>query len=439
MERFSLYFFMICFFSALFFSCSESEPEIIKRLSIGIRKNSQKEEKIKGYEKEIVYLLTKRNYKSSQLISKANQNRIIKPTSDGKILFWIEPKTRQLHYVQNGKKTQFELVFRKNFPEDTLIIDFNPSWSGNYLLVLFYEKEKKTCVPRILSLRKKRFLRKELPSIECGHTPIISDDANIIHYHSKGEIVRQPLIHRDLSSPSFLVESITFSRQNFVEKYKKVKSHFILYPIGPQGILILFGNAGYYQLYHYDGIGDKLKKHNLIFSSGKLYFSSRIIETQKDNIPFFGKDMNKGEDNFQNAQAFIYSGGAGKRLLHQIKWGNDVVKIGAGLSAPVLNDLIYLRKQKLFLGIQDSYLYLWDPNSGEDFEYTKNSDIDANENKMLKIPLSIRKLISSQNGIAYIDLYNQLYFYEKVLTKFELDLILFYNKIRQIKLEWEDE
>ena len=396
--------------------CSEKKHEVLSRLAHAAQ-SARKTEKVKAAEEEIINHLVEENQKRSLLISNISPNRIVKTSLDGKNLIWLELRTRKLYYFHNGKKSKMTLSLKEN----TQIADFNPSWNGNY--IVFVLRKDKKCTPVVFSFLEQRTLETNLPETECHNTPVLSDDGHVLHYTANnGELLRQTLVHRTLKAPSPLIESISFPRKNFVAKYSKIKSRFILYPVGPHAILLLFGNAGYYRLYSYDGVGDKLKKHNLIASTGKIFFSPNTA--QKKNLS--GKKISENTRlGLDNASAFIYSGGAGKHKLHALRWEGTKVKIGHGFTAPIFTNLVFLRKQNAFLGIQNNDLYLWNPAS------------QSNKEKTQKVPLSAKSLFQFNEGLFYTDLSNRIYFYERPFSSFETALIGLYAKISSLESEEE--
>ena len=412
----SIYTFLLCLlflFSGLL-ACSETKQEILARLARTIAENTENKgqsKEIDAAREEIAQRFIEENRKHSVQLAESEPNRLIKISLDGSTLIWVQEG--YLYYVQNERQWKLGLDLEGD------LLDMNPSWNGDYLVLfvrpeLGKKKKNRKCQPKILSLVKRKFLEYDLPKLKCSNTPAINDKGNTLFYAAKGELRRFPL--DNLSFQQALSQSITFSAKHFTKKYKKVKNRFVLYQAAPQAVLIFFGNVGYYNMYYYNGqTEDKLDKSNIVFSSARLYPSFRLGLQNKMNVGM--QTQEKKRLGLYEARAFAYSGGAGKRKLHALHFGEEL-KVGEGFQAQVFSQLIFLQEQGQFLSIQEQKLYFWDPVSVQ----------------RQRLPLSAKNLFLFRKGLIYVDLLGQLYLRQSLFSDFEMSLLDLYDEISSREL-----
>ena len=391
------------------FHCFESEKQILLRLSKIIGQVKQEEVNLDGAKQEITKLLIETNQGYSTLTAKANSKRIIKSNLAGQHLFWIQ--SGRLYYFKDGNKAYFDIGVNKK------IVQLNPSWNGHYTVILV--KGEKGCSAKIASIREKRLFSYQLPSLSekgCNDTPVVTDDGTTYFYVKNRELKKL-----SLKSGKFKERKIyKFSLKNI--KYKKINNRFVLHQVGHRNIAIFWGNAGYYRLYYYNGVTGKIKLHPKVFSSYRLYtvrknWKSKDKAGEPKQISSAKKrNAKKRKLGFYNASAYAYSGGAGKLRLHSLRFG-DKLSVRTGFKTEMMTDLVFLKEQGAFLILKEERLYYWDP-------------IDNNKQRL---PLSAKKIYLFKDGLAYVDLFNRLYFRSTPFSDFEISLIDLYYKIARIK------
>lgn len=419
-------------------SCSETKSEIIARLSkkiseinnlsvrIHARNGSsgsdkaedstmraptplwfKETDKIQG---EIEQRLRTLHKKKSKLLSKYYSKRILRPSWDGSTLIWQEGK--KFYYRRQNMQTSFELDSKSE------VLDLNPSWSGTYVVTLMRtsskKSKKKKCQARVVSLKTERILKQTPPEINCDHIPAISDDGNILyHANGKGGLTRFPI----LASPTILedIESNKtndLSKKNFSFKYKHISDRFVLYPIGQQSLLVFHGNAGYYRMYFFRGAGkEKIKRYKEVFASPRLYTASAFATPLSESIPSLGRQLG-----LYSANAFVYSGSAGKLKLHALHYDGSLL-LNKGMDANVVDNLAFLQDLDAFLMVKEGNLYTWDPLSKQ---------------KRL-IPLDMKYFVLMNEGITYTDKDDNLYLRRKSFSEFELTLMRLHHELLEIK------
>ena len=393
--------FFICFLA-----CSESKQEMLVRLAQTIAENKEKSEQIELARKEITERVIKENRRYSIQLAEADPGRLVRVSFDGSTLLWFQED--QLYYLRGEKRWKLDLDLEGR------LVDMNPSWSAKYLVLFDYDEKEKKCRPTVLSLAKKKILDYGLPKLECGNTPVVNDSGDTLFYAAKGELRRFPL--DTLSSKAKLSKGISFSAKHFVKKYKKIKNRFILYQVGPQALLLLFGNLGYYNMYYYNAQEeDKLAKSNIVFSSSRIFPSFRKAKDRDSSIEI--QTQEKKRLRLYKAHAFGYSGGAGKRRLHALHFGKDL-EVGQGFKTEVFSQLIFLEGQGQFLSVQEQKLYFWDPVGAQ----------------MQRLPLAAKNLFLFRNGLIYVDLLGQLYLRERLFSDFEMSLLDLYHEISSREL-----
>ena len=340
--------------------------------------------------------LLKINLKHSDTISSGNKVGNLRMSLDGSTLFWIQ--SRKLHYYEDKKKESVPI------PLSGTPIFLNPSWSGRYVAILFQIKGK--CIPEVISVEQKKVFQKNLPIVECGNMPSVSDDGSFFSYSKKGSI------HHMVLDPALEKTPLTLSSKHFVPKYKNIKNYFYLYSYGEKSILILFGSAGYYQFYRYDVEQERLQKHPKILASHRIFPSFHPDNAEKIPSPeLLRSPKEKLRYKLNLADAFVYSGDTGRHKIHPIRFQNGF-SIGSGFSCHPAKDLGFLPSRNIFLVlIRDDQLYWFDPV----------------EKKKLTFPLPISQMLTFRGGFVYTDFADRIHVRKKPFSEYETDLISLYN------------
>ncbi len=408
--------------SVLCIACSESKDDILTRLSQTTYQNASNRPVLIKTQQEITQIISQTNAKNSVLIAPSNRSRIIKTSLDGNTLAWLQKQ--KLFYIRGGKKDSLSIKVRAK------IIDFHLSWSGHYAVIVVKKIKKKNslqsiCQPHIISLiteQNQKIETYKVPEIDCDHNSVVSDDGHYLFYIAKNKLQRLPL--PSLKKKKTLEDKVQtnnkqafFPSSVFLPKYKKIKNRFILYQVNSADLLIFFGNAGYYRLYYYrDSQQQGIKAHPLIFSSPQLYYYSHnqwLNQTTIEQKDGQSQKILKDHQKFHQADAFAYSGGAGKHKLHPLYFGKKI-KVGQGFVTPAFDRLIFIKQISLFLVMQKQKLYSWEPD----------------QNHKQALPLSTKDILLFHNGLVYSDLLNQLYLRQSPFSDFEISLIKLYHQIQ---------
>ena len=395
--------------------CSENKQETLLRLSRTIAQNSGNTKELKKIQNEITERITDKNSEYSLLLAESDPNRIEKASLDGSSFFWIHSDQEELQYIKNNQRFSISLNL------NGIIRDINPSWSGKYLVIYLHKKEingknnakKKKCFIQLISIIENKNLKYDLPDFECGNIPAIDDKGEYLFYSYKNELHRMPLGESSLKLA--LANSTIFSAKHFVKKYKKVKSRFVLQQVKKSSLLIFFGNAGYYNLSYHNGQNnnnEKLITNKLIFARPQIYSTTKFQQSKKYNSPDHKTTNNSGS--LYKAEAFAYTGSAGKYKLHALEFGEKLI-VHKGFSAPAFRILIFLQEQGRFLSTKKQKIFFWNPTK-------------RREKSKRILPLAAKNLFLSHTGFVYTDLLGQLYLRKVSFSNFESSLLDLYGE-----------
>ncbi len=413
-------FLLVPVFCLLYCNCRKSQQEQLAFLSQQI-KEGRGEAAIEEIIEEIEELLAESNRQHSVVLETSSEKRYVGVSPDGNQFAWIQ--SDQLHYGIGEQRKKISLPGKAR--------GFNLSWSGNYAVVVLQSGEG--CNPLVISMARGQLLDQQLPSIDCQHRPVITDDGQYFYYQKKGGISYYPVSQNETTNYSDETElPQELTAKNFPVRYKKVPQRFVLYQIGKHGLKIFHGNFGYYKIYFYPGSGSKLQKSKLVFSRPVLYYSHDSWYSELKNglqaTDDEGRDKiaaqvaDKTAEEMANKvaeeavdraaagrrrQAFVYSGKAGQWQLRSVGLDGKLT-IGRSIEGDIIADnLVFLQDQNRFLLLYQDQLYYWNPLT----------------NRRTLLPLAARFFEFYAGGLIYVDLLNRMYLRRAPFSAFEMRLV----------------
>lgn len=394
----------------LLLRCTESPEEIIADLEELVAEGRRKEAL-----EEINERLTERSKELSIPLNEDSVDRILKQSPDGSRVAWVQDQ--ELFVLKtDGQQTSIDL--------DENVRDFSLSNSGRFA-ALQLESES-GCRPVVVDIDDRSVLEQSFPPSPCFQVPAVTDDgALLIQMRGGGLNLISIGAAPRLDAPRELPAAL------FPPRYKNVSNAFTLYQVNKRGLLIFFGAAGYYDLYFYSGTGREVKRLQQNLARPRLFIVSEggapDGEGAAEEAPGDETDATDGEApaprdapaapdrlRLTTADGFVYSGGAGRWMLHAVRY-RESVEVGPGFGAQNFSQVAFLRARRSFLIQSRDKLYYWDP-----VERTR---------KLL--PLIARKFELYSGGLAYVDLVGRLYLRKAPFSDLEIQLVQMREKLAQ--------
>ncbi|MBE7440498.1 MAG: hypothetical protein HS115_18755 [Spirochaetales bacterium] len=233
---------------------------------------------------------------------------------------------------------------------------------------------------------------------DCLNLPALTDQLLLFTVRPEGITGKQmgsaDAMHLDMPPPLPL--------SAFPPKYKKIKNKFVLFSLPDNSILIFFGKAGYYDLYHYPGFGATVRK-----------ILSDVARPQLDGeVPFFHIQTREEEQELKlrpvknEYRYFVLRRVAGRFELTPLTQKKEGFKTGKGIRMKPMENLTYLGNEQAFLQPRRNLLAVWKP--GKPYRY---------------LPLISKTFSVYQGGIVYEDHDRKLYLRKSGFGQTELDLL----------------
>ncbi len=404
-------------------ACLETPKEKLDRLhKISVHKQA-KYEKVQEAYQEIKELLHEKNEQKSQYITKVSSPRLVRVSPNRKLLVWIDHG--HLYSWDQKQKTSWDIsqLRDRQFAQSDLI-DIKLSWSGRYLTLLYYKE--KACLLQALDSKEQQELKlPALGRLDCYSSPILTDDASMLFYSDKKELVSLRLAsgQKQTGEGAQSAGKTHLINLSKAVKYSKIQNSFYLYAAGPYSVFIFLGNAGYYRLYYYQYHKSqesyKLKSYNKPFASSQFHYariewSPDREKTNKGGIAKYQVMPKKEKLGLYAADVFLYSGAIGNWKLHSLTLDRPS-SLGPAFRAETADDLVFLEQSGVFLLLQKNKLYAWDPISREKQRY----------------PIELKALFPFYGGIVYIDFANRIYLRHSAYSDFEWKLMYLHHTIEE--------
>lgn len=380
------------------FHCEKSDPEMIAYLEKLILEN-----KIKTAKTTINQLLTKTNNSLSEVIIETSKTQNLISSIDGQTAAWSVDDDFYYYTATEEEVQKIDL--------DGTIDNFTLSHSGNMAAVWIHKDDK--CHLVIVDTVENSEIEPQFKQNDCKKQILISDDGHFLFGYNDKEIVTWPIHDQSgdiltLGDKKIARKSVPekIDRKSFKAKYNKIKPNLFLNQINQRGWATFFGAGGSYKLIYYPGSGDKTQTLKSFIAKPVLY---PVFEgdTLSENSNFFDTSKKSSESYlFESAQAFAYTGGAGKRSLFALVFGSGV-KSGKSFKSPIWDHMQFIRDREEFMVRKKEQLYYWNPHT----------------NKKVLLPLLALKFSLFKGGLLYLDLTGKLYIRKKPFTKMEIKLV----------------
>ncbi|MBW7858519.1 MAG: hypothetical protein H3C43_09575 [Leptonema sp. (in: Bacteria)] len=386
MRRISISFIVLLF---VMVQCSKDPSEVIADLkediaNLPVNTEDRQEEGEKLLSK-IQRLEDTENDKRVQVLSKDTSNAVIAISSDGSTLVanvdndWIVLSRNGLH-SNSGNSMPIRII---------------TSYYGQY--VLYATNKNNQCLYSIIDLGNdgsKFDIQRDVLEIDCNNSVVI-DDKGQLFYDSFGDVFRySPKDKTDKKATLILGKSI------FKSNYPKIINTLNLISI-PDGLWLLYGAAGYYDLYHYSGTPNSARKvYPGVASPTVQYTANSLFSLEGETLT---------SDN--QPTLFLYSGEAGRYSLQGFRLPATPWK---SFRVPVRKTVYYLSNFDQFLYVKDNYPVRYNVSTAKEY----------------KLPLRASQIFVHQSGLVYINSKNQLVLRKEPYSDFE-------KKLFQLKEELE--
>ena len=383
--------------------CGETPAETLKRLTDMIAANQRAE-----VLQEINELLIENNRELSTPLNEESTPRVLKRSLDGSVAAWTQADEFYFYTSDSPESVNFD---------DAELRDFSLSYTGKFAVVL--AETEQGCQPYVVSLARESILDRKLPTVSCYEVPVVTDLGRYFFYPDKGGLKcvdLQPEAGPPEDPALGLPQNLP--SKNFPPKYKKITNMFSLEQINQRGLLIFFGTAGAYNLYYYSGSGSSVTiikpPGSDQFARPRVYsvFEGDTINASADDKAGAESESHPTPEKPNNAygldtaQGFVYSGGAGKRKLHGVRF-DDPPRVQTGFTAAATQHMVFVRDRREFLILHRDHMSYWDPI----------------RNRKSDLPLVARGFVLYSGGLVYIDLLNRVYLRKKPFSPFEIDLM----------------
>jgi len=327
------------------------------------------------------------NRERSRKLSDSNEKRKFYPSLDGRTLVYSEG--RRLFSLRPDQEEPLQLELPA-VPVHILL-----SGAGDAAIALSHA-EPGNCRFTPISFRQQKIY--DSFQQDCLNLPAITDRLLLFTARAEGIAGKQlgSLDAMDLDMPPTLPPAA------FPPKYKKIKNKFVIFSLPDSSILIFFGKAGYYDLYHYPGFGARVKK-----------ILTDVAKPQVDGeVPFFNIQTREEEQELKlrpvknEYRYFVLRRTGGRFELTPLTQKKDGFKKGAGIRLKPTDNLTYLGNEQAFLLPRRNLLAVWKP--GKPYRY---------------LPLISKTFAVYQGGIVYEDHDRKLYHRRSGFGQTELNLL----------------
>ena len=380
-------------------ACEKSQEEILAELSEKIRAGQTQEAA-----SEIQALLADTNNSLSELFESRPKKGSLAVSLGGEVAAWLDGESIYYHTSDGVHSHEGEGV----------PVAFRLSSGGRFMSATFRDSDG--CHLQLIDTQEQDAEDHPFRG-SCDEPPVVSEDGSTLFAVEKSKIRAIPL-HNTKPESGLKMESATL-RPSLPEdiplsvfqiKLKKFQPKLRLLQIGQRGWSAWYGRAGLYRLYFYPGSGSKVLTNKTVLSRPFFYTSYDgdtlpLLDT-KQEAPKPQDSKASAKYEFEKAQAFVYSGGAGKRKLRALYFGEDL-KMGAPFPSPIWDDLQFIRDREEFMALKKRHLYYWNPIS----------------RKKQLLPLLAREFLLFDGGLLYVDLMGRLYLRKAPFSDFELKLV----------------
>lgn len=403
--------------------CSETPAEKLERLR-GLVAEDRTDEALE----EINRLLTETNKELSTPLNEERVQRSLKQSLDGRAVAWVQQQEIRYRDAQ-----QTDRVLELPAPAR----DFNLSSSGSFAVAHLERADEDSCTPVVADFRAGRILRPEIEvDLPCYQTPAVAEDGQFLYYADKNRlhILR---LQPDASPPG--AENVPEKLPALKPKYDKLSNRMALYQAGQRGLLIFFGAAGYYDLYHYPGSGDDIERIETDVARPRLYsvFTGQSMadplnpeEDEAAGESIEGAtakpvqtqgELSPEERRLARAEAFFFSGGAGRWDLRPLRYSGKP-EADKGIRTRPRKQMIFVRDRGEFLTLRGERMYYWDPL----------------ENQARLLPLLARQFELFEGGLVYVDLLDRVYLRSAPFSELEIELAQLREEILRARGQADD-
>lgn len=387
--------FAFLLFIILFLSgCSKDPDTVISDLKDDILNlpidTNDKQEATESLLTKIQKLEDDENDKRVQILSKDTKNAIIRTSANSATLVanidgsWIILTNTKLH-SKGGSAAPVQI---------------NTSYHGQY--VLYAVDNDNQCIYSIIDLGddgSKFDVQNEILKISCEASAVV-DDKGQIFFTRSNDVFRYSIPDKK--------ETLILGKSLFKSNYPKIENKLYLVAI-PDGLWLLFGAAGYYDLYYYNGTPNSARKiYPAVASPSVQYSANSLFSLDSDLIENQSSKVQLAQE---PATLFLYSGEAGRYQLQGFRLPATPWK---SFRVPIKKTVYYLSNFDQFLYIKNNYPIRYDINTA----------------KESKLPLRANQIFVHQSGLVYTNDRHQLVLRKEPYSDFE-------KKLFQLKEELE--
>lgn len=375
-------------------SCSKNPEKIIASLQEEVSEipadGDDRKDAVDDILKEIEEYEKKENEKRIQVLAEATAEGVFAESGDARVfVFRVGRKWNVLH--EQGTST----FSGGDRPKELLL-----SFRGRY--GVFSVADENRCRFSWIDMSadfSSPEVKEDVLEGPCDQTVAPGDDGSL-YFVREGDVIQR--------RGSDGTERVALARGFFHPTYPKVTNSLHLVPV-PDGLWILHGAGGYYDLYHYagtPGVGRKVAPgiaSPLFQIAAEGLFPEPVRETARPGAPAAGSG---GGD-----MLFLFTGEAGKYRLQGFTLPGTPWK---SFHIPVRRNVYYLKREQQFVYVKDSFPVRLNPANGRES----------------RLPVRAHRVFVHNHGLIYQDEKARLLLRTEPYSDFE-------KKLFQIKEELE--
>lgn len=373
----------ILLLSLLTVSCRKEPEEVIADLQESIAElpldPADRQEAIEELLAEIEKYENEENEKRIQVLIEKAEGGLFEESGDGTV--FVARTKSGWTVLHAGGQNQFS---EGDDPESFLL-----SFGGRYIVYSVKEDDEK-CRFSWIDLGENRTGSDHEEDFieEACSTPVIPGDDGSVYISRSNDIFQRNMADGQ--------EMLVLGRAFFKPAFPKINNRMFMIPI-PEGIWLLFGAAGHYDLYHYAGTPGTARKIYPGIASPLVQPAAYGLFTESPTA---------------STALFLYTGEAGRYRLQGFTLPGTPWK---SFQVPVRRNVTYLLNEDQFLFVKDAYPIRYVPSTG----------------KESRLPLRVRRIFVHGSGLIYVDEQNRLLLRTEPYSEYEKKLFQMKEELEQ--------
>ncbi len=319
--------------------CAETEEQMVSRLDELQKKgqNSQVMSEIDSY-------LEKISTENSTVLAEPYASRILRRSGDGSTLAWSQDD--DIFMLRSDGSEEIDL------PDP--VADMQLSFNGSFAAVVL--KKDLGCEIIPVNLEQDSILHD--PVVSDCQSSAITDPAGKYMYFADSEGV-----HRiDLSDEESKTQKL-LAVKSFPARYAKVPGRLELSGLPDGSMLIFFGSAGFYRLFHYRPDENKLVYLDQGFSRAEFYGTLANDPVAQNSAEKKETPAAGGARAPVRYAGHIIFGGSGRYGYRPVRTAPAAAVDGALWGGPA-SQIAFIQSRNIFYLSRKGMLTLWDPATG---------------------------------------------------------------------------